>query len=256
MSSAKKNTDWPVPEAKPEEVGMSSKALARITPYLRTFITRKMAPNFVTLVIRRGRLVHHEVQGYMDFESKQPVTPDTLYRMYSNTKPVTGTAAMICVEEGLFSLDDPVSKFLPAFKDQRVKAPAGQGPMMGTPTVPVDREMTVRDCLRNTTGLTTARRAPIAYMTEFRDLVSRAGLLGGLGGNPDIGVHETVEALGQLPLEAQPGTEFEYHVGYPVAGVIIETVTGKSLEEFYTERIFRPLGMTETSVYLLSLIHI
>jgi CubicO group peptidase (beta-lactamase class C family) len=250
MSPAKKKSDWPMPEAKPEEVGMSSKSLSRIKPFLSTYITRKMTPNFTTLVIRQGKVVHHEIQGYMDFESKTPVTPDTLYRLYSNTKPVTGVAAMICVEEGLFSLDDPVSKYIPAFRNQRVRATAGQGPMMGTPTVPVNREMTIRDCLRNTTGMTTARSAPLAYLTEFKDLVEKAGLLRGLGGNPTIGVRETIEALGQLPLEAHPGTVFEYHIGFPVAGVVIETVTGKSLDEFFTERIFRPLGMNDTSVYL------
>lgn len=250
MSPKKSSADRLTPAVKPEDAGFSSDKLSRIHPALQTYISRKYAPNFVTLVARNGRIVHHEVQGYMDFESKKPAELDTIFRLYSNTKPVTGIAAMICVEEGLFSLDDPVSKYISSFKNQRVRMPAGQGPMMGTPTVPVNREMTIRDCLRNTTGITTARRAPLSYLTEFKDLVTRAGLLGGLGGDPATGVRETVEALGQLPLEAQPGTEFEYHVGFPIAGVVIETVTGKTLEEFYTERIFKPLGMRDTSIFL------
>ena len=88
---------------------------------------------------------------------------------------------MICVEEGLLTLDDPVSKYIPAFKNQRVRAPAGQGPMGVSPTVPVARDMTVRDCLRNTTGLTTAQQAPLSYLTEFKDSISKAGLVGGAG---------------------------------------------------------------------------
>jgi len=250
MSPEEGNIDWPMPSARPEEVGMSSEYLSRIRPHLQRFITREMAPSFVSLVARHGKVVHHEVQGYMDFESKKPATLDTIYRLYSNTKPITGVAAMICVEEGLLSLDDPVSKYIPAYKNQRVRAQAGQGPMLGTPTIPVNRDITIRDCLRNTTGITTARRAPLAYMNEFGELISKAGVLAGPVGNHDSSVREMVEALAQLPLESQPGTEFEYHVGYPIAGVVLEIVTGQTLEEFYHKRIFQPLGMKDTSVYL------
>ena len=249
MSPKKSGTLWPLPSADPEEVGVSSERLARIRPSLQHFISEKMVPNLVTLVARRGKIVHFEAQEYMDFESKKPAGKDTIYRLWSNTKPITGVATMICVEEGLLSLDDPVSKYIPAFKNQRVRAPAGQGPMLRSPTVPVNRDITVRDCLRNTTGLTTTAKAPLSYATEFKDVISKAGLVGGAVGAAH-NVRERLDALAQLPLESQPGTQFEYQVGYPIAGIVLETVTGQTLWEFYRKRIFQPLGMKDSTFYL------
>lgn len=243
------NGEWPLPFAEPEEVGVSSESLSRIGPVLQKFIDDRKDPNFITMVIRRGKIVHYEARGYMDIESKMPVREDAIYRLWSNTKPITGVATMICVEEGLLDLDDPVSKFIPAFKNQRVRATAPQGPMIGTPTVPVNRDITVRDCLRNTTGLATARRAPLTYMNEFKDILPKTNLMGVPGLMPG-GMRETLDALARLPLEFQPGTEFEYQVGYPIAGVVIEETTGQTLDEFYRERIFKPLGMIDSSFYL------
>ena len=240
---------WPLPSAEPEQVEVSSDRLARIGPTLGRFVEREMDPNFVTLVARHGKIVHYHAQGYMDFESRKPAGLDTIYRLWSNTKPITGVATMICVEDGLISLDDPVSKYITAFKNQRVRAPAPQGPMLGTPTAPVDRDITIRDCLRNTTGLATARQAPLSYATEFKDVISQAGLIGGVGPAAH-NIRERLNALAKLPLESQPGSRFEYQVGYPIVGVVLETATGKTLEEFYQERIFGPLGMKDSSFYL------
>jgi CubicO group peptidase (beta-lactamase class C family) len=158
---------------------------------------------------------------------------------------------MICVEDGLLNLDDPVSKYIPAFKNQvvRVEPGPGRGLPMGITTVPVARDITVRDCLRNTTGLATARRAPLSYLNEFKDVLPKSGLLISPE-RPSGSIREMVEALARLPLESQPGTQFEYQVGYPVVGTVLEVVTGKTLEEFYQERIFKPLGMKDTSFYL------
>jgi CubicO group peptidase (beta-lactamase class C family) len=251
MSPKKSSANWPLPLAEPEEVGFSSERLAQICSSLQKFIDKQMVPNLVTLVARHGKVVHYEARGYMDFASKKPATKDTIYRLWSNTKPITGTATMICVEDGLLNLDDPVSKYIPAFKNQVVRAEpgAGRGVPMGSGTVPVVSEITIRDCLRNTTGLSTSRRAPLSYLTEFRDVLPKSGLLIGLERSQGS-IRETVEALAKLPLESQPGTQFEYHAGYPVVGVILEIVTGKTLEEFYQERIFKPLGMKDSSFYL------
>jgi len=251
MSPKKTGANWPLPSAEPEEVGFSSERLARICPGLQEFIDKRMVPNLVTLVARHGKVVHYEAQGYMDFDSRKPATKDTIYRLWSNTKPITGTATMICVEDGLLNLDDPVSKYIPAFKNQVVRAEPGpgRGLPMGITTVPAVREITIRDCLRNTTGLSTARRAPLSYLNEFRDLIPKSGLL--ISPERPIGsIREMVEALARLPLESQPGTQFEYQVGYPVIGTVLEIVTGKTLEEFYQERILKPLGMKDTSFYL------
>jgi CubicO group peptidase (beta-lactamase class C family) len=251
MSPKKTSVKWPLPSARPEEVGFSSERLAGICPGLQKFIDKKMVPNLITLVARRGKVVHYEAQGYMDFDSKKPATKETIYRLWSNTKPITGTATMICVEDGLLNLDDPVSKYIPAFKNQVVRAEPGEGRgmMMGTATVPVARDITIRDCLRNTTGLSTARCAPLSYLNEFRDVIPKSGLLISPE-RPSGSIREMVEALAKLPLESQPGTRFEYQVGYPVVGTVLEIVTGKTLEEFYQERIFKPLGMKDTSFYL------
>ena len=110
----------PLPQAKPESVGMSAERLARIRPALQSFIDRSQTPNFVTLVAREGKIVHFEAQGYSDIATKKPVTRDTIYRLYSDTKPITGVAALILCEEGLLSLNDPVSKYIPAFKNPLV----------------------------------------------------------------------------------------------------------------------------------------
>jgi CubicO group peptidase (beta-lactamase class C family) len=247
MSPKNIKSSYPLPTADPEEVGFSSKRLANIRPSLQKYIDKEMIPNVNTLVARHGKIVHYDVQGYMDFDSKTPANRDTIYRLWSNSKPITGVATMICVEEGLITLDDPVSKYIPAFANQVVRQKQ-VGPI--APVLPpVDRDITIRDCLRNTTGLTTARSAPLSYLMEYGDIVEKAGLLRPPQYRPD-NLQDTLEALAKLPLENQPGTTFEYQVGYPIVGRILEIVTGKTLEEFYQERIFKPLGMINTSFYL------
>ena len=247
--SRQNNNKYPLPSSSPEDAGFSSERLSRICPGLQKFIDRQMVPNLVTLVARHGKIVHHEAQGYMDFESKKLAGRDTIYRLWSNSKPITGTATMICVEDGLLSLDDPVSKYIPAFKNQVVRTELGRGALAGVPTVPAKRDITIRDCLRNTTGLATARRAPLSYLNEYKDALVKSGVLISPQ-RPSGTLREILEALAQLPLESQPGTRFEYQVGYPIVGLILEMVTGKSMEEFYQERIFRPLGMKDTSFYM------
>jgi CubicO group peptidase (beta-lactamase class C family) len=255
MSQQKTNSSWPLPTAKPEEAGFSSERLARIRPGLQKFIDQKICPNLVTLVARHGKVVYFDAQGFMDFESRKPVQKDTIYRMWSNTKPITGVATMICMEEGLLDLDDSVSKYIPAFKNPVVRyqetmgnRETGRGSRAVTPTVPADREITIRDCLRNTTGLPTPRNAPIQYLVEFKDIYTADNWLA----DPvkPLDIRKNIEALAKLPLDFQPGTQFVYQVGFPIVGIILEMVTGKTLDEFYRERIFKPLGMKDTSFYL------
>ena len=250
------HNEWPLPFVEPEQVGLSSKRLSRIQPVMQQFIDDKKDPNFVTMVIRQGKIVHHEALGYMDLESKKPVDKNTIYRLWSNTKPITGAATMICVEEGLLTLDDPISKYIPAFKNPVVRVldpprvqETGRAVTMGMiPTIPANREVTIRDCLRNTTGFATANNAPIQYLTEFRDIFPERSWF--TGPNITASVEEAVEAQARLPLESHPGTRFEYQVGYPVIGRILEIVTGKTLSDFYEERILKPLGMKDSAFYL------
>ena len=252
--STRRNSEWPLPFTKPEKVGLSSERLARIRPALQKYIDQQKVPNLVMLVARHGKVAHYDTQGYMDFDSKKPAPKDTIFRLYSNSKPITGVATMILCEEGRLNLDDPVSKYIPAFKNPMVRVSdttegAVVNPLSMIPTVPARRGITIRDCLRNTTGLATPQRSPMSFMTGFRDVMIELGWYPGSQPSKKT-FRERVEAQAKLPLSFQPGTEFEYHVGYPVVGVVIETIVGKTLEEFYQERIFRPLGMKDTSFYL------
>ena len=159
MTSTELNNDWSLPVVEPEEVGFSTERLARIRPAMQKYVDEQKVPCMITFVARHGKIVHFEGVGYMDIESKQPVRKDAFFRLWSNTKPITGVATMILVEYGLLNLDDPISKYIPAFKNPRVRNlnPAGAEDPTRTnvmmPTVPARREITVRDCLRNTTGL-------------------------------------------------------------------------------------------------------
>ncbi len=250
------NKNWPLPLAEPEEVGMSSERLSRIRPAMQKFIDSEIDPNFNTMIIRHGKIVYYEAQGFMDIESKKPVQKDTMYRLWSNTKPITGVATMICLEEGLLTLDDPISKYIPVFKNPVVRVldpprtqERSRPNLMGmTPVVPANREVTIRDCLRNTTGFATAANAPVQYLTQFHDIFPNKEWF--TGPNTTLSIKEVVEAQARLPLESQPGTRFEYQVGFPVVSQILEMVTGKTLGEFYKERIFEPLGMKDSAFYL------
>jgi CubicO group peptidase (beta-lactamase class C family) len=256
MSPGKLSTELPLPTAKPEEVGVSSECLALIRPYLQKYIDNQSLPNFVMLVARHGKIVFFDTLGYLDCESQKPVQKNTIFRMWSNSKPIAGVATLICVEDGLLELDDPVSKYIPAFANPVVKVDEAQLlsrsiniPANVTTTIPAEREITLRDCLRNTTGLATARTAPLQYMVEYPDFIQGSGLISPPDKQPDD-LSKMMEALAHLPLDAQPGTRFIYQAGYPIIGLVIQMVTGKPLENFYQERIFKPLKMKDSSFYL------
>jgi CubicO group peptidase (beta-lactamase class C family) len=247
----------PLPQVKPEAVGMSSERLARLRPAMQRFIDQNQVPNIVTLVAREGKIVHFEVQGYADCATQKPVTKDTIFRLYSNTKPITGVAVMILCEEGLLNLNDPVSKYIPAFKNPQVVTwgvPGQNRPLTPNMSIiaPAQREITIRDCLANTTGLATPFTAPPPIKIRFKKLIDESGwdITESLDRPPRKSYRERVEAHARIPLSFEPGTEYTYHLGYPVIGVVIETITGKTLEEFYQEKIFLPLGMKDTSFYL------
>jgi len=249
------NEDWPLPFAEPESVGFSSERLDRIRTAMQKYIDEGKVPCMITLVARHGKIVHFEAQGYMDIESKRPVPKDAVFRLWSNSKPIAGVATMILYEDGLLDLNDPVSKFIPAFKNPTVISLDAAGAMGAAqpgmlPVVPARREITIRDCLRNTTGLANIRRLPIQALARYQDTLIKARLLSGPVEKRATSLREMVENLGSLPLSAQPGTEFQYQVGYPVLGMALETASGMNLEELYQKRIFKPLKMNDSSFYL------
>jgi CubicO group peptidase (beta-lactamase class C family) len=247
-----------LPTIRPEQAGLSSERLARLKPAMQKYIDRKWIPSAVMLVAREGKVVYHEAIGYQDCEKKVPAATDTICRLYSNSKAITGLATMILYEDGKLTLDDPLSKYIPAFKNPKIVAKPEQVPTDGRgmatmfATVPAKREITLRDCLRNTTGLATPERAPYWFLTQYQDILPETGwdMMIVLDRAPEKGYLHRAEMYAKLPLITNPGTEFLYHVGYHIVGAIIEIITGKSLEEFYRERIFRPLGMDDTSFYL------
>jgi CubicO group peptidase (beta-lactamase class C family) len=231
--------------ARPEAVGMSSERLHRVNELVDRHIAAGDITGAVTLVARNGRIVYLQAQGVMDAASKKPMQRDTIFRIASMSKPVTGTAILMLVEEGKVRLTDPVSKFIPSFKDMKVAVPKPPRPAtLGAPaaptpaipetfTVPAEREVTILDLLTHTSGLMSG---PISNAAGAK--LSQNRRAEGL---------KYTEALGTTPLEFQPGTRWAYSAvaGFDVLSHIVEIVSGKTFNEFVTERIFRPVGAKE-----------
>ena len=217
----------------PSKVGMSAERLGRIGPHFdhRYVQTGKLA-GVLTAVARRGQVVQLDCVGHRDLERQAPMTEDTVFRLYSMTKPVTSVALMSLYEEGLFQLDDPISRWLPELAELRVHVP-------GSAARPVEGPMTVRHLLTHTSGLTYG----FLMETEVDALYRQRGV-GNLEHRGDL--VSMIAALGELPLLFEPGTRWNYSVSTDVCGRLVEVLSGRSLDAFFAERIFGPLGMTET----------
>ncbi|MFJ3492643.1 serine hydrolase domain-containing protein [Streptomyces sp. NPDC086091] len=223
-------------EVDPGEVGLDAKALDRLDQHVAHFVDEGRLPGFLVSVARGGRVAHLTAHGRRDVAADLPVEPDTLWRIYSMTKPVTSVAALMLVEEGLLSLDDPVAAHLPAFADQRVHD-GGEGP--GPRTRPVRQPVLIRHLMTHTAGLTFAFYHCHPVDALYREAGLESAVL------PGSTLAETVEAYAKLPLQFEPGTEWNYSVATNVLGRVIEVVSGRPLDEFLAERIFRPLGMPD-----------
>jgi CubicO group peptidase (beta-lactamase class C family) len=221
---------------------VSSERLARISDYMRSEVISGKIPGAVLLVQQHGRPVLFEAFGLRDVESKRPMTADTIFRLYSMSKAVTSVAAMMLVDDGELSLDDPLSKFIPAFADVKVavEKPSGNGKAeLGFELLA--RPITIEDLLRHTSGLTYGFYGD----TPIRKLYANSGLFDG-----DFDNALFAERLAKLPLAEQPGTVWDYGHSTDILGRVVEIVSGKSLFQFEKERLFDPLGMTETTFYL------
>lgn len=224
--------------SKAEDVGMSSERLKRIHPMIQGHIDGKDFSGAVTLVARKGKVVHFEAHGLADVDARKPMASGSLFRLASMTKPVTAASILMLLEEGKLVLSDPVSKFVPEFKGPKVAVwnlpndPAGAGLHL----VPAAREITVRDLLTHTSGLANGFEGPAG------DYVRRANLPA--GGSLD----ERVKRMATLPLNFQPGTQWEYSpsTGFDTLGRIVEILSGMSLDQFFRTRVFEPLGMKDT----------
>lgn len=235
-----------LPKAKPEEVGLSTERLQRINEVIQRYIDSNQISGAVALVARKGRVAHFESYGLMDIEGKKPIRKDALFRMASSTKPVAGVAIMMLMEEGKVRLSDPVSKFIPEFKDPKVAVlksstlpPAMPGQPPPAPeiyTIPASREITVRDLLTHTSGLGSggASAGEASKVMQAR--------------KPTDTLADLIPRLGALPLDFQPGTQFRYSglAGIDVLSRIVEIASGLTFDQFLKQRIFDPLGMKDT----------
>lgn len=223
-----------LPRVASEAVGVSSTRLKRIGEAMKRHIEAKHISGAVTLVARRGFVVHYEAHGLRDVTGMKPMTRDTIFKMASSSKPVTGAAIMILVEEGKVRLTDPVSRFIPEFKEMKV-AVEKEG-SKEVELVKANREITVRDLLTHTSGLLSGgpgtQKAP-------RDMMWAKG-------EATLATH--VPNLAQAPLDFQPGTKWRYSglAGIDTLGRIVEVASGQSFDEFLRQRMFEPLGMTDT----------
>jgi CubicO group peptidase (beta-lactamase class C family) len=226
----------------PENVGFSSKRLARISAAMQRYVDEKKLAGIVTLVARCGQIVHLEKFGMADREAGQAMAFDTLFRVYSMTKPITSTAVLMLLEEGRIRLDDPVSRHIPAFADVKVlDNQTGSGVRYVEPVRPV----TVHDLLTHTAGLSYGFDEGVYIDELYRQHVWSA-----VEANPDLTLEAFVAQIAKLPLAHQPGTAFRYSVATDVLGYLVQGVSGTPFDEFLKQRIFAPLGMEDTDFYV------
>jgi CubicO group peptidase (beta-lactamase class C family) len=227
--------------ASPESAGMSAAALDRIENHLKLrYLDAGRFPGTQLLVYRRGKIVHSTVQGFADLERKVPVRDDTIFRIYSMTKPITTVAFMMLVEEGRVAIDEPVDKYIPEWKNLGVFQ-AGTWPAFLTK--PPSRPMLIVDLLRHTSGLTYGFQQRSNVDAAYRELkigeVEKAGTL-----------QSMIDGLAKIPLEFSPGEAWNYSVATDVLGYLVGQISGVPFEQFLKDRILNPLGMNDTDFFV------
>ena len=230
-----------LPTAAPEDLGFSSERLARIGPAIEGEIAKGQYPGAVVLVARKGKIVFFDSFGELDPGRGISMSKDAIFRLYSMTKPYTSVAAMILMEEGRLRVTDPVSKYIPAFARLEVSV-ASADPYTGITrysNVPADREITIQDLLRHTSGFV---YGPFTAHAKVKELYAKEGV-----DWKDVTPAEQIERLAKVPLAHQPGSTFEYSLSTDVLGRVIEAISGMPLSQFLQERIFTPLGMTDSA---------
>lgn len=217
-----------LPFVKPEKVGFSSARLQQINEFAKRNVDEGKHVGIVTMVARHGKIVHFSAVGKYGIDNDKPMEKDTLFRIYSMTKAITSVAAMMLYEEGRFQLADPVSKYLPEFKDVRIL-------VNGNPESPKS-EMTIEQLMTHTAGLT--------YGNSGDDPVEVAYREANIWKSRDL--NEFVGKISAIPLRFEPGSRYHYSVATDILGAVIERISGQSLESFFQERIFKPLDMNDT----------
>jgi CubicO group peptidase (beta-lactamase class C family) len=210
--------------AKPESVGFSSKGLAAMTTDIHALVDQGKLAGITTLVARRGKVVHFDAYGRQDIAGQTPVSRDTIWRIASMTKPVTGVAMMMLYEEGRWKLDDPVAKFIPEFANLKVKGPNGT-------LVAQDHPMTMAELMSHTAGFDVSAGYEAVNLSE-------------------TDLQGMIDKLAKLPLASQPGTDWAYGPVVNIQGYIVEKLSGQSLDQFFQTRIFTPLKMADTQFWV------
>jgi len=230
--------EYGLAKANPEEVGLSSERLRRINKAMEGYVDENKLAGVITMVARRGKVAHFESFGMSDRGSKKPMEADTIFRIYSMSKPITSVAVMMLYEEGHFHLNDPVSKFIPEFKSVKVFVRKTES---GVELAEPKREITIRDLLTHTSGLAygLGKDSPVEEMYQDEKMLRW-----------DETVEEKVGRLVKLPLANQPGSAWRYSISVDVLGYLVEVISGRRLDVFLEERIFKPLGMEDTGFYV------
>ena len=234
-----------LPTAKPEEVGLSGQRLLRIHEMVMRHVEAGDISGAVSIVARRGRIVHFEAHGLMDIEAKKPMTKDALFRLASSSKPITAAAILMLMEDGKLKLTDPVAKYIPEFKNSKVALEAARGavPMSDQTAageryyvVPASHDITIIDLLTHTSGLATGG----ITNADFQSILKAR--------KPTDTLADFIPRLGALPLDYQPGTQWRYSglAGFDTLGRIVEIASGMSFDQFLRQRLFEPLAMNNT----------
>jgi CubicO group peptidase (beta-lactamase class C family) len=222
-----------LPTSTPEKEGMSEEKLHEVGEIMNDLIDDHKIAGGIVLIAKNGKLVFHEPYGVMDLETKKPIERDTIFRIYSMSKALTCAAALILHDEGKLDLNAPVSKYLPEFKEMKV--------LDGEKERPAEKEMTVEQLFLHTSGITygNAQGSQTEKMVELTEAMDR-----------DSGLELMTKKLGQIPLPFEPGTDWRYGAGIDVIGRLIEVISKQPLDEYLEERLFEPLGMTDTAFYV------
>jgi len=230
-----------LPLVAPEQVGLSAARLDRVRNWMHRWVDSGRLAGMTTVVMRRGELAFAETVGKADVERNKPMRPDTIFRIYSMTKPLTSTAIMMLYEEGHFQLDDPVSKFIPGFANPRVYAGGSRGKIE---SVPAEREINFRDLLTHTSGLTYGfmESNPVDALYRAKDGVDFQ--------TADTSLKQVVDKLATFPLIAQPGKAWNYSVATDVLGYLVEVISGQPFQVYLREKVLTPLGMVDSDFHV------
>lgn len=227
----------------PADAGLSPEGLERLTTRLQDYVDERDVAGLVVLVVRDGKIVYEQALGERDIAAGEAMTPDTIFRIASQTKAIVSAGVMLLQDEGALLVDDPVGKYLPEWMETSVAEPKDGG---GYDVVPADRQITIRDLLTHTSG--------VPYGAWINPVSGDAWAEAGIGGwyfaSEDEPIREIVRRMASLPMAAQPGTEWIYGNNIEVLGALIETVSGQPLDTFLRERFFAPLGMNDTYFFL------